>query len=492
MLLLFHGLNNYYILVKSRYCLGPDNVFYFDRVIQTSRTLGNVKLNLKSIYKTYIQISRGWKPPLFFVTASPFFSFGGDKNIIIMSNLIYFAILLFATYGIGKILYNSKVGILSAFLVSVFPTTFAFSRVLIVDFALIAMVALTFYLFVLNKFDSFKFSLLTGVVIGLGSLTKQSYFLFLLPILFYFFLQKDNLKNKKIARNFIFSIILGSLIAATYYTRSSYDYYHVMFQVKNNVNPFFYFHSLLNRQLLPFFFLLFLASLAFYFRKRKYFLPVMIFILLILFSISPNKQDRFILPIFPYIAVMIAGFTLSLPKAKRIFTIILILFSFLQYFTISYGSTLSNGIIDDRGLFSIIDEGDWQSPCEEIIKIINDNIEKDKVDRRVRVLFIGQTWKIHTTINYLRIIKKLPLELRYADIDSDFLLRPWLVDRNFDRQIARSDFIIIEEISPENMWIHTGHLSKVFKRNFDNFNFIKTISFPDNSLCNIYKSDEMI
>ncbi len=497
-ILLFHGLNNYIILTKSRYCLGPDSVTYIERTIQIYQALREVRLNLNSIYKTYIQIfGNWWKPPLFYLIASPFLLFGIDKNIVIMSNLIYFAILLFSTYGIGNKLYGFKVGVLSAFLVSMFPTVFAHSRVLMLDFALMAMIAFTFYLFVLNKFGSLKFSLLTGTIIGLSSLTKQSFFIFILPILVYFFLQKDNLKSKKIVRNFIFSIILASLIAATYYARISFAVQHnyifyVIFQCKDHLSHYFYLQSILNRQLLPVFSLFFLTGLIFCFRKRRYFFSVMVVALLISFSIFSSKQDRFILPIFPYIAVMISNFVWSLSKSRKMLIVSLVLFSFVQYFIISYGNTMSiprnhfkksllslnKEGISESGLFFIIDEGDWQKPCEEIIKIINDKYQK--INKRINVLFIGQEHKISTTIDYLRLAKKLPIYFQAAEINDDFLFPEkvkFIID--YDNRITQSDIIIIEKISPKNMLISTSHLLKAFEQNFDKFNFVKTIPFPN-------------
>lgn len=509
-LLLFHGLNNYYILTKSRYCLGPDSTSYFSRTVQTFQILKKFKLNMKSVYETYERIFRDdFKPPLFFLTAVPFLLFGIDKNNIIMSNLIYFAILLFATYGIGKRLYNFKVGILSAFLVSMFPTVFALSRTLMLDFALMAMVALTFYLFVLNEFDSFKFSLITGIVIGLGILTKQGYFIFLLPMLFYLFLQKNNLKNKKIIRNVIFSIMIGLLISIifyyahsgrVYYSTSLWFLYNKKELVPFSYRPYFYLRSILTRQLLPFFSSLFLTSLLFYLLKKKYFLPIMIFILLLFFSnFFFSKADRHILPIFPYIAIMISGFIWSLEKFRRFLIISLVVFSFLQYFIICYASPLPmsygplqkilSGLhqkaLDDYGLFFRID-GNWQGPSEEIIDIIDD-VKKNKIDRKIKILFIGQERRIDNAIDYLRVIKELNIELSHLEPDPTFLFYS-----NRDRfvssqMITQFDFIIIEQNPRGKIWIHTASLYNAFKQNSDKFNFIKSVSFPDDSLCYVYK-----
>jgi len=375
------------------------------------------------------------------------------------------------------------------------------------DFGLAAIVTLTFYLFILNKFKSFRFSLLTGVVIGLGSLSKQSYFVFIVPALFYFLLGRDNYKSKKIIGNFIFSILLGLLIAVTYYARAYYHYdyrcyYFNIFQSKTHITPFFYLQGILNRQLLPVFSSIFLVGLIFYLKKKKYLLPIIIAIFLLIFSASPNKQDRFILPVFPYIAIIISGFILSLSKMRKISVIILVLFSLLQYAVISYGSALpisSNALqksflnlreemIDESGLFFAVDEGDWQGAGEGIIKIINDDFNKNRMDSKTKILFIGQEWRVYTTIDYLRIAKDLPIELRKSETDSDTLSSYKGIDNNFDAQIIRSDLIIIEDNSSDIPWYHTENLRKAFMRNSGRYIFIKTVLFPNNLLCRIYKT----
>jgi hypothetical protein len=507
-LLLFHGFNNYYILTKSRYCLGLDSQNYLSRVTRTYKIIKEVKLNPKSFFEAYNWIfSDSFKPPLFFLMASPFLLLGLDKNAIVMSNLIYFAILLFSTYGIGNKLYGYKAGLLSAFLVSMFPTVFAMSRIIMIDFALSAMVAATAYLILLNRFDSLKFSLLTGVTIGLGSLTKQSYFLFLLPVLAYFFIQKENLRYKVRLKNFIFAIILGVLILSVYYARVQYNYNHVIFQVKSNEAPFFYLYSLFGRQLLPVLFLFFLVSSAYHFKKKKYFLPVMVLIPLIIFSISANKFERFIMPVFSYIAVLIAGFVWSLPKSKNLAISILVIFSFLQFIAISYGGILpicrdvfkkndlvfQKVMLPDSGLFSVVDEGDWQGPGEEIVNIIYDVIKNNRGGRKARVVLIVQNWRIESTLRYLLLIEGLDIEIAHSHIDTDFIFRPLEVeiDKNFYEQIAWCDLIIIEKIPPGARWINTEYLFGAFESNFDKFEFIKTTHFPDGT-CFIYKNKENV
>lgn len=503
LILLFHGINNYYILSKSRYCLCPDSVSNFGRTYSTSKIFMNIKLNPRSFKDAYVKIFQDtWKPPLFFITAAPFFLISNDKNVVVMVNLIYFLILLLSTYGIGKQMYNEQVGLLAAFLLSMFPTTFALSRLFMLDFSLSAMVALSFYLFTLNRFASLKFSLLTGIVIGLGALIKQSYFVFVMPYLLYFLFRKGNLKNRIIIRNFILSIFVAVLILShTYYTLLSHAYLHDIFVMRKDVSPYYYPYyyltTIFNRQLLPYFSLLFLFSFFYFFKKRDFLLPLMVLIPLVIFSVPPNKADRFIFPIFIYIALMISVFMLSLPKMRRVCILGLVLFSFFQYFIICYGDQgvlpeLKRGGNGDRGIFSIVDEGDWQSPCEEIIKVVTENItNKDFNNKEVKVFFIGQNFNIPTTIDFAKITRNLAINLLRSDIDAYFLFHPEKKDLDFNSQVSHSDFLIIEEIKTEEQWIHTRYLLNAFRSNSNKFKFIKNINFPDNTLCYFYKNNNL-
>jgi len=232
----------------------------------------------------------------------------------------------------------------------------------------------------------------------------------------------------------------------------------------------------------------------------------MTIVLLLLFSLSPNKQDRFILPLFPYIAVMMSGFIWSLPKLRKILITILILFSFLQFFIINYGKNLSisnykllrellQAPAFQKGLLSVIDQGDYQSPAEEIVKIINSNSEKDiDGDKVTNVLFISDRFEIETAIDYQRIVKSSFFNLvgPVLDIDLFILSKSHSLYSNFDATVLNSDFIILQNVTSEEVFatIHARKLFNSLNRNLDKFNFIKAVSFPDNLLCYLYERND--
>ncbi|MCX5714490.1 MAG: glycosyltransferase family 39 protein, partial [Candidatus Omnitrophica bacterium] len=345
-LLAFHGLNNYFVLTKSTYCLRPDNFAYLEKTMNIFYTLKEFRLNINYFRGAYLMIFHdAFKPPLFFITAAPFVLFGINKDIVAMSNLIYLGVLLFASYGIGKMVFNSRsVGLFSAFFISCFPAIFPFSRVLMVDFALVSMVTLSAYLFLLHKFDNLIFSVLAGFIIGLSFLSKQTYLIFFPGILIIFFLKKENWQNSKNIRNLFISLTLAFIVAANFYILNfseSIKYLSFnMVKLAYSRSPFYYLNVPLKNKLFLVFSLPFLLSLIYLVKEKKYGLVVLIFFPLLLCSILNNKLERFVLPVIPFIIISTTGFLWSFIKIRKPLFIILSVFIISLYFGVSYQGVL--------------------------------------------------------------------------------------------------------------------------------------------------------
>lgn len=497
----FHGLNNYHILTQSRYCFGPGAGDYFKQTFEIFETLKSIKFNSISLSNFYLTAFKGYsfKPPLFFLTSAPFFFFGIDKNVLItFSNLIYLAVLIFSTYGIGKIYSKSKIiGFFSAFLVSMFPSVFAMSRVFMIDLALAAMVALTFYLFMLNKFYSLKFSILAGLIIGMGLITKESYFIFVCLIPFIFFFRKENKTNKTVIKNIVFSCVLGCLIAANFYILTFDRWVYVFTTVRSYAKTSFWYFgdSLLRYQLLPVFFLLFLFSLIFLFFKKSYSFIFIIIVPLIILTLAPCKLSRYTLPIFPFIAVSICSFIHSFTRFRTLFYTILVLFSFFQYYLISYSSLVplsghfSNTFSEDQGLFRIRNERDYEAPALKIIEIIS----KIKVKKDIKVLTIGGSWKMVNTIYYLGLKNNLklncfPLDDMDPEIDLNYRYRYGKDFEDCYKNLPFYDLVVIgqNDFSDAEEYFKLG--IKIFQKNRKNFFLKGSIVFPDRVVYQVYKN----
>jgi 4-amino-4-deoxy-L-arabinose transferase-like glycosyltransferase len=126
-------------------------------------------------------------PPLFHLSAAAFFAlFGISADAAAMTNAVYLAVLLFSIYGIGRHLYDEATGLLAACLVSLFPILFNLARYTYIDFAMLALVALSVLLLLKsNGFRDRRWAYLLGVALGLGLLAKWVFAVFAgLPCLY--------------------------------------------------------------------------------------------------------------------------------------------------------------------------------------------------------------------------------------------------------------------------------------------------------------------
>ena len=177
-LFLFHAINNWVWAVSNVTLLGWDRnshlgktLIYFD-ILQA--------INPRALFSALTWQS--YRPPLVFVVAAVSYRFWGrSTDTALMSNVLYVAMTLVGTYGIGRKICSRQVGLLSAFLVSVFPILFSLSRAFYVDYALVAFVTTSVYLLLLSDhFRDRKYSLLWGLSLGFGMLVKWTFVAFLI------------------------------------------------------------------------------------------------------------------------------------------------------------------------------------------------------------------------------------------------------------------------------------------------------------------------
>lgn len=134
--------------------------------------------NLKDIL-----ISYWYYPPLFYLPSSlSYFLFGIFEDLPLIVQQLFLPILICSVYGIGKEIFNRKVGILGAITVICIPIIVTQFREFQPDAVLVAMVALSVYLLLKTKhFESLKFSVFFAVSFALGMLIKWTFIIFLSP-----------------------------------------------------------------------------------------------------------------------------------------------------------------------------------------------------------------------------------------------------------------------------------------------------------------------
>lgn len=176
---LFHAANNVLFLQHTQTPPSYDCGFH----LQLSLNFLERFLNFRSeTYFADLLASSGFYPPLGYAATTPFYlMFGISEDSAVLVNLAFLALLLGSVYRIGKTLSDPWVGLAAAALTSFFPFVYGISRVYYLESALIAMVAWS----VLRLLETQRFSrpgasVLFGVSVGLGMMTKWTFALFLL------------------------------------------------------------------------------------------------------------------------------------------------------------------------------------------------------------------------------------------------------------------------------------------------------------------------
>jgi len=175
-LVLFHAISNWIWLSRNVVIRGWDRIGSLINSLYYLQTLS--KINLKTLFKAAVQDEV--RPPLFgFLMSFMYRPFGVSADVAVMINVLYWIILLAATYGIGAKLRGRRLGMLATILVALTPLVFAMSRYSYFEFSVAAFTALGLYaMFASERFEKRWACALMGFAFGLGLLVKRTYLVY--------------------------------------------------------------------------------------------------------------------------------------------------------------------------------------------------------------------------------------------------------------------------------------------------------------------------
>ncbi len=374
-LLALHILLSCYVLLNSQVIRRYDEAMYISSSIEFHKMLTGKEY--KELLKSLLVIentSHAKLLPLIGGLVLTLLNSFGWKDLglsIIFTNTIFSLILLVSVYKIGAIFYNKEVGLLASILTFLCPIIFAQSRVFMLDFPLAACVSLSLLLLLkTNNFESVTFSLITGLTFGLTWLIKETGIIFLMPPFLYYSFKSILLKeNKRLRINNVIVTLLSFLIlgGAVYFNSfnranpgicwklfwSYYNDFGIPYYLK--CFPLVYFGVILSLALLPL-----VLFFIFNFRKINPFLLCWFIFPLLVFSLSPNKNHRYLIPVLPAVFLMLSsgiyGFFMT-HKIKKAYIIVLFLLVFLQYFLLNLSPGFASyyyslGHLTKFGMFS--------------------------------------------------------------------------------------------------------------------------------------------
>jgi len=369
--LLFHSVVNFYTLNKSKIVRRYDEATYLSISVEFHQLLKDREYKDALLYALRLEGPR--HPKFFFLVQSLILTLTDNISkedvdlMIFLTGILFFSILLISVYKIGVLLYGEEIGALAAIVLSFSPIIFNYTRISILDLPITAMLSLSFLsLLKTNKFTSLFFSILTGILLALAQFTKETAIIFILPVFSYyaFISLHSRAERKKTIKCFSITIIVFlSLLSLVYFYPANRDafktYWGKSFLLNNVSDLFYYFKAavplyfgiILSIPLIPL-----LLSYLYRIKRSNLFLSTWLIFPFLLFSLSPNKEPRFLLPLLPPLfLLLIAEIDNLFPHLRKIYIAVIVFVSLFQFtllnfipYRIPYPSELEFGLLSVR------------------------------------------------------------------------------------------------------------------------------------------------
>lgn len=357
-LIFFHGINNYiWIRLNQRPPIDDEATHLFSG-LRYFDILSHPSLKM---FSSLTSVDWSYPPLIPLVAASFALIFGRSATVFTMTNMIYFSGIFVCLYFIGKKIADKKTGILAACIFSFYPLVFHLSRLFMLEIALCFMVTASIALLLYsNNFQNTFVSIIFGIFLGLGLLTKQSFIIFIIgPLLFYLlssFSFQGVYPRRKVVQNLFVVFFIAATVASWWYISNLRRCIHFLkwAAFKENIMPYdiavfslssflFYFDALINNQIFLFFFLIFVFAVYLIFRQKEQnrYLPVLftwIILPYFIFSFIKNKYLYYTLAYAPAIALLSAYGIMKMKQTflKRTIVALILIVGILQLFFLSY------------------------------------------------------------------------------------------------------------------------------------------------------------
>lgn len=351
-LLVFHLLANLTWILLDKSFLAWD---------QAGHTL--ISFNFLDFFKglsriNFFQIS-DYYPPLVHIIVALVMLLTGPLLLIgplVVTGFFLMAIIFLYLYT-KEVFNDEKIAVFSAYFFSFLPLVYGASRTFLLEVPLIALILGSLYFLEKSKkFSDLQNSIFAALLLSFALLTKWVAIVYLLvPIIF-------SLKLR--LKNLILSFTAVVLIALPWYlvnftnilnrakvslTAETADP-QVLFSLQNFI---YYLQVLTNFHLtwLGMVLLIFAIPTLYFFKKEKGILITAVLVLIYsFFTIIPNKDPRYILPMLPFASIAIAYFLVKIIERKRFLGILIttvVGFYYLSYFfSLSFGVPFNPNKID--------------------------------------------------------------------------------------------------------------------------------------------------
>jgi len=179
LLLFFYGVSNYVWLSDHQLPSCFDEAYH---LVSSLKYVDILQQPSKDMFLSLLRVDDR-RPPFFhFCLAISSIIWNKSKApSIIMTNIFFAGILFFSIYYIGQKMQDKNTGLLAVFIVSMYPYIFGLSRMSLPNFASVAMTCLSLWcLICTDRFTRLYPSILLGLFLGLGSLTRLTFIFFVI------------------------------------------------------------------------------------------------------------------------------------------------------------------------------------------------------------------------------------------------------------------------------------------------------------------------
>lgn len=366
-LLLFLSLIVFHLFGNSIWIALNNTPPAWDQAYHTTKSLEIYQfLKDNSKIETLVNSLSDFYAPLVKIITAVFLTIFPTNDYIKMAQFpgtIFFiatlGIIFLLTLEISK---SFTAGLIATFLFSFFQIVYDNSRWLLLDIPLIFFVTSSIYFLLKSDLLQKKgFSILAFFAMSLAVLTKIQAAIYLFLPLIWILINLIKRPNRTYRYLFVggllFSFLVSPWIVLSYKNLINYLKIASVPELSDPTNildsvTWFYYAKIVINHVLTFFVFLFSLPATYYFVKSKN--PFKAFILVFslfyyfLFTLFPNKDMRYLYPIFPFIGIAIAcGFNEIMLKSRIKFLVLFIpvmVIDFVFYFSLSFGLFLPHGI----------------------------------------------------------------------------------------------------------------------------------------------------
>lgn len=434
-----------------------------------------------------------WPRLVYFITAVFNLLFGISLSVAILSNLLWFLILILSVYFLGKYLFNNETGIFAAFLISFSPFIWGMGRKYGLDVPLAAVTSLSMYLLLRTEgFRNRLYTVLFFTALGIGFNVKMQIVLFFLapPVINIFDKEMKRFWFEK-SRNIFLGVMIFIGISSIFWWGSLDGIWSLFcLQQRSGLEdtvfisrpPWssslgFYLNYLLRGLNLVFVISIFgiYKMLKSGGRKNALLLLSWAVIPILIFSILNPQRGRFILPVFPAFCLFAANAVMNLKdKLSKCFLISLCLLVYVASFiimTVGPGNYSLKRAVEFVGYDKFIhqpDSYDFDIAARKLAGIIQKtNVTKKEIKIGILELPFPELFPTDSPIILYNI--RLSMPGQFSVLEGNALRSGHNTIGNFIKQLQSLDYLLVftkdrEEIINFNNFMS----SKFYQREFLN------------------------